>query len=314
MRKLGIFILFMLLLFSMPAFAAEKEISTKGMYIAGASESLNDAKQNALQDAMRQAAEQAGVLVSSFSKTHNMILTDDEVTVVATKIIQVKNKKFEVELLSDSEIKVVAYVDVLVNTDNINEDITALKNKSDKLEKEKNKLQSDLQTQKNSIVNIENLTREIREKYNINESYVQEKELFTNSSWLDFFSNFFIAMDNHDYSGACTYSYGAIVKFRQYRISTGDTPLQQIKNGLMDDELLIICTTLVEAYIADKSYQAALGYANFIKKQLEGRDNLDEENVNKLNRYIKSLEDYFFVYKPGIIEASRKNPWKIWKI
>ena len=314
MRKLGIFTLFMLLLFSMPAFAAEKEISTKGMYIAGASESLNDAKQNALQDAMRQAAEQAGVLVSSFSKTHNMILTDDEVTVVATKIIQVKNKKFEVELLSDSEIKVVAYVDVVVNTDNINEDIIALKNKSDKLEKEKNKLQSDLQTQKNSIVNIENLTREIREKYNINESYVQEKELFTNSSWLDFFSNFFIAMDNHDYSGACTYSYGAILKFRQYRISTGDTPLQQIKNGLMDDELLIICTTLVEAYIADKDYQAALGYANFIKKQMEGRDNLNEENVNKLNHYIKSLEDYFFIYKPGIIEISRKNPREIWKI
>ena len=42
-----------------PALAAEKLINATGMYIAGASESLNDAKHNALNDAMRQATEQA---------------------------------------------------------------------------------------------------------------------------------------------------------------------------------------------------------------------------------------------------------------
>ena len=100
MRKVFTLVFAFLFMFVTTAFAAEKTISATGMYIAGASESLNDAKQNALQDAMRQAAEQAGVLVSSYSKTHNMQLTDDEVTVVASKIIKVIDKKFDVELLS----------------------------------------------------------------------------------------------------------------------------------------------------------------------------------------------------------------------
>ena len=92
MNKLLVYVLICVFSFTASAFAAEKTISVTGMYIAGASESLNSAKQHALEDAMRLATEHAGVLVSSYSKTQNMVLTDDEVTTVASKIIKVNKK------------------------------------------------------------------------------------------------------------------------------------------------------------------------------------------------------------------------------
>jgi len=99
MNKLLVYVLICVFSFTASAFAAEKTINVTGMYIAGASESLNSAKQHALEDAMRLATEQAGVLVSSYSKTQNMVLTDDEVTTVASKIIKVNKKNYSVNLL-----------------------------------------------------------------------------------------------------------------------------------------------------------------------------------------------------------------------
>ena len=309
MKKIYLFILIYLLIFSTPVFAAEKIISATGMYIAGASESLNDAKQNALQDAMRQAAEQAGVFVNSYSKTHNMELTEDEVTIVATKIIHVTNKKFHVELLSDSEIKVISYIDVVVDTNNINEDIIALKNKSEKLETEKKELQKDLQLQKDAVVNAEKLTKEIRDKYDKTISYIPEKQLFTDSPWYDFYNNFSIDMDNRDYSGAEIYIYGAILKYRNEKVP----PMLSKVSIFFDDKLFDLCIKLIEAYITEKSYQGALGYCYFVKNKIEGHKELNIDNNKKLNLYTGILEDYFRVYNPKMIKVLRESPRPIWK-
>lgn len=160
------------LLLTTPVLAAEKTISATGMYIAGASESLNDAKQNALNDAMRQAAEQAGVLVNSYSKTHNMELTDDEVTILATRIIKITNKNFDVKLISDSEIKVIAYIDVVVNTESINEDIIRLKNKNKELEWQKNQSQ-EKQRVLHEIDDLNaNIVEEYRKRYHVLQYYI----------------------------------------------------------------------------------------------------------------------------------------------
>lgn len=92
MQKAFFMLVTFFLLFISTAFAAEQSINATGIYIAGASESLNEAKQNALKDAMRQATEQAGVIVNSYSKIHNMELTDDEVTIVANRILKITKK------------------------------------------------------------------------------------------------------------------------------------------------------------------------------------------------------------------------------
>ena len=64
-QKILISLLSFFIFFMSSAVASEQKINTTGIYIAGASESLNDAKKHALEDAMRQATEQAGVLVNS---------------------------------------------------------------------------------------------------------------------------------------------------------------------------------------------------------------------------------------------------------
>lgn len=53
-KIIGVLLAFMIF-FASPVAAEIKDLSTTGVYIAGASESLNDAKQHAREDALRQA-------------------------------------------------------------------------------------------------------------------------------------------------------------------------------------------------------------------------------------------------------------------
>ena len=127
-------------IFTQEAFAAEHNISATGTYVAGSSETLDSAKQHAMEDAMRQAIEQVGVLVVSYSKTHNMILTDDEVMLISSKIVKIQNKKFDIMLLSDCEIRVMVYIDVVVDTKGIDDDVLKLKRDNQRLVQENSSL------------------------------------------------------------------------------------------------------------------------------------------------------------------------------
>ena len=57
MKKVFLLALGILCLFNTHVFAETYDISGSGKYIAGASESLNDAKKHALEEAMRQVVE-----------------------------------------------------------------------------------------------------------------------------------------------------------------------------------------------------------------------------------------------------------------
>lgn len=128
-------------LFNNAASAEERTINVTGQYVAGAEESLNDAKQHAVEDAMRQAAEQAGIMIASYSKTRNLTLTDDEVTVVTAKIIRVTGKEFSVVPLADSRISVSVKVTAVICTDSLNEEVERVRQENARLRADNEHLQ-----------------------------------------------------------------------------------------------------------------------------------------------------------------------------
>lgn len=305
MKKIFIFVLMVISLLTAPALAAEKLISATGMYIAGASESLNDAKHNALNDAMRQATEQAGVLVNSYSKTHNMELTDDEVTVVATKIIKVTKKRYDVVLLSDSEIKVTAYIDAIVNTESINEDIVELKNKNQKLERQTESLQKELRGSKEAIINVDKLNKEIINTYRSLGGYIEEKKLWNDSPWQDFLSNFYIDMGNYDYSGAHVYIDEALFRYKRTKVPAG------FDKTYIDDIVLDLDIKYIENHIAGKKYNFAFSGCYFIERIIDMNNYgkyVNSDIKKKLRRYKEILEGYYHIYQPQIINIYKEHP------
>jgi len=294
MKKIGCIFFTLLLLMSTPVFAAEKNINAKGLYIAGASESLNDAKQNALEDAMRQAAEQAGVLVSSFSKTHNMQLTDDEVTVLATKIIQIKDKKFEVELLSDSEIKVIAYIDAVVNTDSINEDVIGLKNKNKELEWQKNQSQE----KQRVLHEIDDLNAHIVEEYGKRyhelSSYTRMKELNVNMPWREAVNKFDSDMSTQNYYSAGGSIWVAIIGYKNSKSKSYNA-------DYFDDVVFDLEMKNIEYNIVKHDYVKAFHYCCYLMFSVDKNNYskyLSAESKRKLQKYKKILGDYCSTYEP----------------
>ena len=75
--------------FSSPAWPAGQTIETVGEYLVGDGETMSVGLERARQLAIRQAAEQAGSLVRSYSKVHNMTLQEDVIEVVANHAMKI---------------------------------------------------------------------------------------------------------------------------------------------------------------------------------------------------------------------------------
>lgn len=220
-RILKCLFLFVLLLWPFSTASAEiKNISTTGTYIAGASESLNDAKQHALDDAMRLATEQAGVLVSSYSKTENMELTEDEVSTVATRIVKVLHKDYDVQLLSDSEIQVKVSIEAQIDTDSIQDDIVQLKQRNEELGHQNDQLQKAIQNEKNNRLSAYQDYEALRDY--IQQAYKNETKSYANMNYrnIDSFNSpiatlwrgFALAMANNDTRSADSFLSGIMFK------------------------------------------------------------------------------------------------------
>lgn len=292
MRKTFILILTFLFLYIPLVSASEQSISTTGMYIAGASESLNDAKQNALNDALRRAAEQAGVLVNSYSKTHNMELTEDEVSIIASNIIKVTQKKFDVKLLSDSEIKVIAYIDVVVDTNNINEDIMNLKEKNKHLEKEN----ISIKKEKDVLDAVKNLSEEIRNSYRNTFSPIsgipQLYKLTPSSPWRYAVHNFYIHMQQGNY-----YDVGGDLAIAKINYKKQKGVLKYGKDYI-DDVIMDLSIKTVEYFLAKNDYLLAMNEIYYITFKVQKNSYMiNSQSQKKLYRYNSILSAYIDMYE-----------------
>jgi len=112
--------LFMVLFIIVPAicFAEVKEIIADGTYIMGDGETPVVAEERALLQAKRAAVEEAGVYIESYSQVQNLRLTKDEISIIASGIVETVVLEKQ-RLIADGGIKFWVKVKCTVNTDSV---------------------------------------------------------------------------------------------------------------------------------------------------------------------------------------------------
>ena len=101
-KPLLLFITFFIIFFASTAFASTQKFEANGSYRMGENDTIASAKEEAKNAALRQAAEYAGVYIRSYSETHNSMLTDDEIKVVAAKVMKVKSVEYSQEYVENT--------------------------------------------------------------------------------------------------------------------------------------------------------------------------------------------------------------------
>ena len=109
-------------LFSASTVNAEvKTYTGSDEYVMSEFETIDIAKQRARQKAERNAQEQAGVYISSYSETRDMELVSDEIVTIACGIMSVVDVKYDVQPLADVNGFVIrATVTANIDTDDVN--------------------------------------------------------------------------------------------------------------------------------------------------------------------------------------------------
>lgn len=103
--------------------AAPQNIEAIGEYLIGdgPDENINTAKERARTEAMRAAAEKAGVYVESYSKTKGQALTADDIRVVSAQVLSIQKEDFLAKITSDQKhIIWICTIKATVDPDNIN--------------------------------------------------------------------------------------------------------------------------------------------------------------------------------------------------
>ena len=150
------------MLFVAPVSAKQITIEADGSYTIGdgLDENISVAKDRAKTNALRNASEQANVLVESLSIVQEGMLTKDEIQVISANIMKLQGEpKFKVIPVSDDVIRYQCHVVVLVDTDNINE----------KLLQDKQALNEAVRRNQELTEEVERLNREmenLKQKYN----------------------------------------------------------------------------------------------------------------------------------------------------
>jgi len=73
-------------------------------------ETMKQAQDKAYEEAMRSISQQAAVYVRGNSKAENMELKEDEVELMATALVQVKEKRFTKEVMADGKLRIKAFL------------------------------------------------------------------------------------------------------------------------------------------------------------------------------------------------------------
>lgn len=103
----------------MPAAYAEiTTIEADGSYIMGdnAAEATDIAQKFALQDAMRRAAEKAGVYVESYSHVKDSMLTENELYTLSSNVLNVSTPTYSYDDMGGQGVKLLCHIEATVDT------------------------------------------------------------------------------------------------------------------------------------------------------------------------------------------------------
>lgn len=100
------------IIFSVPC-ATEARMETFsgiGEYTVSDNETLQQAEDNAVAEALREISEQVGMIVASNTKVKNEVVTYDEIVTVTSNYVKVLDKKIERSMTKDGDIHITARV------------------------------------------------------------------------------------------------------------------------------------------------------------------------------------------------------------
>ena len=112
-------ILFLFFTAMLPANAEIQTITASGEYTMAEGETMPVAKERALAEAIKSAAEQAGIYIESYGRTSNVVLSEDEVNILSRGIVEVLNKQYDEPRYFGNTCYLRVTITAMVNTDNI---------------------------------------------------------------------------------------------------------------------------------------------------------------------------------------------------
>ena len=180
-----VIIIALFLFFPLYTFAETKEIISEGTYNMGDGETPSVAESRALLQAKRTALEQAGTYVESYTKVKNLQLTEDEIKVLSSGIMEVEILDKKRTVVGDGFhfwIKIKAKV----NTDKIEEMAKRVKEKS--VVEDYKKIQADYDKSQREI---EELKKQLagakgeKEKKQVEAKITDDERLFEARQWFD---------------------------------------------------------------------------------------------------------------------------------
>ena len=134
MRKLKYIVLMFIMLIAFSPFANAETIIAEGSYTMSDSETPEDAKQQAINNAQRNAMEQAGTYIMSYSASHNGRLTHDDIQSIAAGVIKTtildEHRTMQNDVIT-FHVKISADIDTKVIDKYINNAVVADSDKSE---------------------------------------------------------------------------------------------------------------------------------------------------------------------------------------
>lgn len=225
-------------------YANTEIITTTGQYTVGdgPDENISVAKERARIDAMRAAAEKAGVYIESYTEISNMNLVKDEVKAVAAQVLKIQSEVIK-PIVNGDTVTYVCTITALVDTSNVNLEIVA--NNRELIERNvylENQI-SDLQKEIFSLKQQYNNTTTIKDK-NIIQKKITNNENFLIS--LEYYRQAGEHYDKKDFYHALEYYNKSIELYPKHLnayidrgityINTGD-----INVGIKDFDYVIDC-------------------------------------------------------------------------
>jgi len=97
------------------------KVQAEGCYTVadGFKEGFDEARKRARDEARRMAAEKAGIIIRSSSRTENNILTHDEVISYSSHFMKVRHEKMKMEPCGDKAITFICQISAEVDTANL---------------------------------------------------------------------------------------------------------------------------------------------------------------------------------------------------
>lgn len=118
MKKIILMLGLILTLFTSSVSAEEFIIEADGYHTVSRKETILEAEEAAVNDALRWAVEQIGVRISAYSEVVNKVLKEDTVQRFASSVVKIKEKTLTPKVMND-DYRIYAHVVCVVNTDDL---------------------------------------------------------------------------------------------------------------------------------------------------------------------------------------------------